>query len=113
MGRSRRCKETDEHKCHRKLRHVDYLTALLHARAIPTENLVIYPCIVCDGLHVGHDKIRYAAHYDRECKVKVAALLRRIRTHERVIEESRKLVVRLREEMESIIVYYGCCLDAD
>jgi hypothetical protein len=113
MGRSRRCKETDEQKCHKKLRHVDYLTALLHARAIPTENLVIYPCIVCDGLHVGHDKIRYAAHCDRECKVKVAALLRRIRTHERVIEESRKLVVRLREEMESIIVYYGCCLDAD
>jgi hypothetical protein len=64
-------------------------------------------------LHVGYDKLRYASHCERECKVKADALLRRIRTHERVIEENTRLVIRLREEMEATIIYCGCSLDTD
>jgi hypothetical protein len=40
--------------CRRKLRHLDYLTALLHARRLEEQDLNIYPCSICGGLHVGH-----------------------------------------------------------
>jgi hypothetical protein len=40
--------------CHRKLRHVDFLSALLHARRLEDQHLNIYPCPICFGLHVGH-----------------------------------------------------------
>ena len=39
--------------CRRKIRHLHYLTALLHARRLPHDNLVIYPCPYCQHLHVG------------------------------------------------------------
>jgi hypothetical protein len=41
--------------CLRKLRHLDYLSALQHATRLNDDgSLVIYPCPVCGGLHVGH-----------------------------------------------------------
>jgi len=111
MARSRRRKETEEEKCRRKLRHIDYLSALMHARALGDANLVIYPCPVCRGMHVGHDKVRYAAHCQREGEAMITALLRRIRIHEHVIAKRTIVVRRLRGRLESIIVSYGCCLD--
>ena len=42
-------------ECGRKLRHLDYLSAIRHAANVPeNETVVIYPCSYCDGLHVGH-----------------------------------------------------------
>jgi hypothetical protein len=40
--------------CRRKFRHVDFLSALLHARRLEDQHLNIYPCPICFGLHVGH-----------------------------------------------------------
>ncbi len=84
------------------------MSAMLHARQIPSVHLVIYPCEICMGIHVGHDRIRYAAHCEREGRSKAASLLRRIRMHEQVIEERRTIVVRLKRDLESVIAFYGC-----
>ena len=111
MGRSRKRKKTDEQKCQRKLCYGDYLSALLHARGLADEKLIIYPCIVCGGIHVGHDRTGYAVHCEREGQAKVAALLRRIEMHEHVMAKHGRAVIRLRDELESIVIYYGCCLD--
>lgn len=44
-----------QNSCLRKLRHTNYLTALLHASCLANDGrLVIYPCGLCGGLHVGH-----------------------------------------------------------
>lgn len=40
--------------CRRKWMHLDYLSAILHARRLADQDLNIYPCPVCFGLHVGH-----------------------------------------------------------
>ena len=41
--------------CLRKCRHSDYLSALQHAARLGDDgDLVIYPCALCAGLHVGH-----------------------------------------------------------
>jgi hypothetical protein len=40
--------------CRRKLRHTNFLTALMHADRLD-DDLRIYPCPLCQGLHVGHD----------------------------------------------------------
>jgi hypothetical protein len=39
--------------CRRKLRHVDFLSAL-RARRLQDQYLSIYPCSICLGLDVGH-----------------------------------------------------------
>ena len=41
--------------CRRKLRHTNFLTALFHADRLGDDDLRIYPCPLCQGLHVGHD----------------------------------------------------------
>lgn len=45
-----------EFNCRRKLRHEDFWSALLHIRHLGREGVTIYPCGVCGGLHVGHDR---------------------------------------------------------
>lgn len=47
-------------ECGRKLRHLDYLSAMRHAINAPDndETVVIYSCSYCDGLHVGHQRWR-------------------------------------------------------
>jgi hypothetical protein len=54
MGYSR-----NRRNCRRKIRHPHYLSALLHAcRLRQDENLIIYPCSVCQYLHVGHSTMK-------------------------------------------------------
>ena len=70
----------DRRNCRRKIRHPHYLSALLHAcRLRQDENLIIYPCSVCQHLHVGHSNMKkkpvvYATLWER----KKARLERRI-----------------------------------
>jgi hypothetical protein len=40
--------------CRRKLRHLDYLSALLHLVRLGGSYMHAYPCPVCFGIHVGH-----------------------------------------------------------
>lgn len=44
----------DVWNCRRKLRHVHYLSALLHLVRLGDPNMHAYPCSVCFGIHVGH-----------------------------------------------------------
>jgi hypothetical protein len=65
--------------CHRKLRHTNFLTALMHADRLGDDDLRIYPCSICKGLHVGHDPEQ------------------RVRKRRRIIHELRSLERRLQE----------------
>ena len=44
----------DLRNCQRKMRHLDYLSALKHACRLG-DDINIYPCHLCGGLHVGHN----------------------------------------------------------
>ena len=55
-----------ERQCQRKFRHENYLTALHHAMQLAKNDIVIYPCGICDGLHLGHGFARCAVHCNRE-----------------------------------------------
>lgn len=54
MGR----KSKERWNCRRKLCHPDYLSALMHARRLNDDQLIIYPCRICYYLHIGHMKQR-------------------------------------------------------
>jgi hypothetical protein len=110
-SQQRKTKETEEQRCLRKLRHMDYLGALLHARALGDDKIGIYPCDVCKGLHLGHNKIRFVAHCEREGKARAASLLRRIQRHERVIAKHLAIAGSLRDELERIVIYYALTVD--
>jgi hypothetical protein len=101
-----------DEECRRKLCHTDYLSALWQARRLAEENISIYPCNVCNGLHLGHDRLRYAAHCDREGRAKVNSLLRRIRVHESVIAKHIVATCSLRMELENTLIEYGFGDDA-
>jgi hypothetical protein len=43
--------------CQRKIRHTNYLSAIQHAAQLPAnENISIYFCPTCGGLHLGHNR---------------------------------------------------------
>jgi hypothetical protein len=50
----------DKWNCRRKLAHSNFLSALHHAHQLSNArgetNLHIYPCLVCNGIHIGHGK---------------------------------------------------------
>jgi hypothetical protein len=50
----------DKWNCRRKLAHSNFLSALHHAHQLSNgrgeSNLRIYPCLVCEGIHIGHGK---------------------------------------------------------
>jgi hypothetical protein len=73
--------------CRRKLRHTNFLTALLHARLLRDEDLRIYPCPLCQGLHVGHDPERRARKRRR--------IIHELRSLERLLQELERERVRL------------------
>jgi hypothetical protein len=63
----------DRRNCRRKVRHPHYLSALLHAcRLRQDADLIIYPCNVCQHLHVGHSSMNkkrtvvYATLWERK-----------------------------------------------
>ncbi len=88
-------------KCQRKLRHLDYLSALLHARGLPDPDLHIYPCPVCLGLHVGHSQAPEARRRRAVAK-ELKSVNQRLRDLER--EHSRLLVRReqVREALDAM-----------
>jgi hypothetical protein len=66
----------------------------------------ICPCPICRGLHIGHTKLRYAAHCQRQRGAKIAGLLRRIQMYERLIAEHIAIVQRLKQELETVIIAF-------
>jgi hypothetical protein len=75
----------DVRNCKRKLRHAHFLSALHHAARLGDVDLHIYPCPVCSGLHVGHDRNRM-----------------RVKDIERELETIEERLIRLQSEGERL-----------
>jgi hypothetical protein len=73
--------------CRRKLRHTNFLTALMHAARLGDYDLRIYPCPLCQGLHVGHDPAPRARERRR--------IIRELRSLERLLQKLERERVRL------------------
>ena len=76
--------------CRRKLCHPDYLSALMHARRLNDDELIIYPCRICHHLHIGHMK-------QRTPQQKKKARL------ERRIAEARQQLAQLRRNLQKLL----------
>lgn len=63
------------------------------------DSLVIYPCPVCGGLHLGHQQGGIGRLTPRQTQEKIAALRKRVRTHQRLSEEHQELVEELAREL--------------
>lgn len=81
--------------CRRKLRHPDFLSALSHASRLRDDDLHIYPCPLCDGLHVGHDPERRPRRYRR--------VIAELRSLQRRLQELERERVRLRARESDLL----------
>jgi hypothetical protein len=95
-----------ERQCERKFRHEHYLSALHHAMQLTEHDLVIYPCGICEGLHVGHLNVRYAAHCDRELNQKMSVIQRKIASLPTNTQAARKRQSRLKTSIQKLLIEY-------
>jgi len=86
--------------CQRKYRHVNFLTAMLHARRIHSPGLHVYPCDICDGLHVGHD-------LTSEQTKRARAVRKRLRSIDRQLASLVRQSDKLRKERQSLLTEQG------
>ena len=75
--------------CRRKLCHPHYLSALLHARKLSDDNLVIYPCRF-GHLHIGHMK-QLTPHQKKKARL------------ERKIAQARQRLAQLRRNLQKLL----------
>jgi len=80
--------------CRRTLCHPDYLAALIHARRLNDDELIIYPCRICHHLHIGHMK-------QRTPQQKKKARL------ERRIAEVRQQLAQLQRNLQKLLAEEG------
>jgi len=76
--------------CRRKLCHPDYLSALLHARKLHDDNVIIYPCRFGHHLHIGHMKQRTPYQKKKQ-------------RLERKIAQARQQLVQLRRNLQKLL----------
>lgn len=88
--------------CLRKIRHPNFLSALLHARRLKDEDIRIYPCAVCDGLHVGHASglTKRRRKIAKQLEVLLSKLQEIDRTRELLLRQERKLRSELAATLE-------------
>jgi hypothetical protein len=101
MGRKKH-----ERQCKRKFRHENYLTALHHAMQLSKNDIVIYPCGICNGLHLGHGFTRYAAHCERERDRLIKPLQRELSRVREIVGTQEDTVRRLEEDIERLLTEY-------
>jgi hypothetical protein len=92
----------DVWNCRRKLRHRNYLSALHHARRLGHPDLNIYPCSVCDGLHVGHNSTGESVGRLRKTRKKLRAIESRLQAIDRErqeLEEQKKALLEKRRNL--------------
>jgi len=77
--------------CRRKLCHPDYLSALIHARRLQDDALIIYPCRICHHLHIGHMKPPLTPHQKKKLRL------------ERRIAEVRQQLARLQCNLQKLL----------
>lgn len=86
MGR----KSKERWNCRRKLCHPHYLSALLHARKLGDDNLIIYPCRFGHHLHIGHMK-QLTPHQKKKARL------------ERKIAQTRQQLAQLRRNLQKLL----------
>jgi hypothetical protein len=94
-GPAREVSRRELSNCRRKLRHTNFLTALLHARLLRDEDIRIYPCPLCQGMHVGHDPEPRARERRR--------IIRELRSVERLLKELDHERVRLLARQSELV----------
>lgn len=67
----------DVYLCRRKLRHIEYWSAIRHAVLLGDPVLRVFPC-VCGGLHVGHDPTSQTAKRRRKTRRRLRAIANRL-----------------------------------
>src|SRR5664279_2046777 len=101
MGR-----EKYQRQCQRKFKHENYLTALHHAIQLSKNHIVIYPCGISDGLHLGHGFARHAAHCNRERDRLIAPLNKELAIVRQMIRQQESTIKQLEERIETLQIEY-------
>jgi hypothetical protein len=89
----------DVWNCRRKLRHVDYLSALLHLVRLGDQDMHAYSCSVCQGIHVGHDPDRVELRALSDELASVTARLAALAVEHSQLQERRISLLSLRERL--------------
>lgn len=76
--------------CKRKYRHVNFLSAILHAQRIDSPGLDVYPCELCGGLHVGHNPNNPETQRTRFIRKRLRSIDRQLAAMDRQASELRR-----------------------
>ena len=90
--------------CRRKFAHFDYLSAIKHASGLEHQELNIYPCEVCGGLHIGHDPSSDAVRRRRKMRGELNVISKRLNSLE---QEKKQLESRRRALSEQLAAIGG------
>lgn len=85
--------------CRRKLKHINYLSALHHARHLGDPDLLIYPCPICLGLHVGHDPIATRLKAVRLNLAAIESRLAELEVERRELDRRRAALLEQRQRL--------------
>lgn len=91
--------------CQRKYRHLNFLSAMLHARQIQSPGLHVYPCEFCDGLHIGHDP-------ESEDTQRARTVRKRLRSIDKQLAGMERQAAELRRERQTLLAEQGVLTEA-
>ncbi len=92
-AKERRALRAELRRCRRKLRHQNYMSAVLHAMRLG-DDVQIYPC-ACGGLHVGHREENAHIRQYRRAQKRLQVIESRLGA----LEKERKALIRERSQI--------------
>ena len=100
----------DVWNCRRKLRHVDYLSALLHLIRLGNPDMHAYSCSVCFGIHVGHDPDRVKLRALSDELASITTRLAALAVERSQLQERRSTLLNLRTRLlnDAVELDEGC-----
>lgn len=93
----------DVRNCKRKLRHLNFLSALQHVAGLGNPDLHVYPCPVCSGLHVGHDQDRMQLKNLEKELATVEEQLTRLRLKMERLQSHKATLLRLQTALDKAL----------
>ena len=96
LRKAQRLRMKDARNCRRKIRHSNYLSALQHACNLAQNDINIYPCPICDGLHLGHDPSSETVKKRKQVRKKLNRIAQRLQALEREkrqLEDQRRALI--------------------